>query len=244
MKILALFLVSQITFALDPKPNELIELNKRIELYGLKNIQPEMSRAADEYDLRVIELLQKDINENYIPKLYSFLGECNSQNCLEINQDYRVLQTQKGKVCLPYTQCGFYKCMEEKFQCHQEGVNYFTELALPTCNQYISNIKKKIFSQKGHNWIYSVMVCLQKGLIDECEINQNCEKESPKKTCDYITEFTLNFHPGCYLNSGVGICRLPLKDKINIWKTVNPYLTPREREEAYQVILTCIRGGN
>ena len=134
--------------------------------------------------------------------------------------------------------------MENKYSCKNENVNYFTDLAEPTCNQYVSNIKKeKLFTQKGHDWIYSVMVCLQKGLIEECEVNNNCKKSTPKKTCDYITDFTLKFHPGCYLNSSVGICNLPLKDKINIWRTVSKFLTKRERIEAYKVILSCIRMG-
>lgn len=243
MKIILLFLISQISFAFEPTQMELIELQNRIELYGLKQSKLNIILPDKNYNHKVIDELQNEINQNYIPKLNTYLGECSSYDCLLIKNEYRALLTQKGKVCLPYTQCGFYKCMEEKYQCKKEGVIYFTDLALPTCKQYVSNIKKSIFSQKGHDWIYSVMVCLQKGLIDECEINQNCQKETPKKTCDHITEFTLRFHPGCYLNSGVGICRLPLKDKINIWKTVSPFLTHREREEAYKVILTCIRGG-
>jgi len=89
------------------------------------------------------------------------------------------------------------------------------------------------------------MVCLQKGLIDECEVKGNCQQTTDllerKKTCEHITEFTLAYHPGCYINSGVGICKLPLKDKHSIWKTVSPFLTERERQEAYKVIFHCLK---
>jgi hypothetical protein len=133
--------------------------------------------------------------------------------------------------------------MEEKYQCESVGVNYFTKLAHPTCNAYVKNINEGIFTKAGVEWIYTVMVCLQKGLIDECEVKGNCptssDKKEQEKTCNHITEFTLAYHPGCYINSGVGVCKLPMKDKLNIWKTVGPYLTARERQEAYKVVFQC-----
>ena len=84
------------------------------------------------------------------------------------------------------------------------------------------------------------MVCLQKGLIDECELKKNCSKPTKKETCDYITKFTLEFHPSCYLNSGVGVCKLPMKDKINIWRTVAKYLTRDELDQAISTVKSCI----
>lgn len=243
MKILILLLIIP-NIAMSLTSYEKEELERRLDLYGLvenKKLIPLSEKI--EYDDSIINTLQSKIKKEYIPKLYSNLGHCESGNCLGSNNDYQYLITQKGKVCLPYTQCGFYKCMEEKYQCKQEGVDYFTDLAFPTCSTYTKNIKKKWFTQDGFEWIYSVMVCLQTGLIDECEINDNCDKETRKNTCDYITDFTLKFHPGCYLNSGIGVCKLPLRDKINIWRTVGKYLTDRERQEAYQVVLKCIKLG-
>ncbi len=242
MKILFVLLFSINCFALDIPFQLKDEFNQRIELYGLKKAKPLI--ALDqlvEYDTSVIQLLQKDIKQNYIPKLESQLGRCNEENCLNQISDYKELKLLNKSVCLPYTQCGFYKCMENKYQCKPEGIDYFTDLAFPTCSTYTENIQKKWFTQKGYNWIYTVMVCLQKGLIDECELSDNCNKETNKKTCNYITDFTLKFHPGCYINSGVGVCKLPMKDKINIWRTVGKYLTDREREEAYKVVLNCLK---
>ena len=224
--------------------SEAQELEKRANLYGLNNIkEPIPLEKKIKYNDSIIKKLQAEINKEYIPKILSTLGHCENNNCTSVTSDYRSVQTQKGKVCLPFTQCGFYKCMEEKYQCKKEQVDYFTDLAYPTCSSYTKNVEKKFFTQDGYDWIYSVMVCLQKGLIDECALKGNCKKESNKKTCDYITDFTLKFHPGCYLDSGVGVCKLPLKDKINIWRTVGKYLTTRERQEAYSVVLKCIRSG-
>ena len=192
--------------------------------------------------------LQRDLKNNYAKSLEQALGDCgdNIDSCLElIDQSYMRANYKKKEICFPYTVCGFYKCMEEKYNCDSVGVNYFTKLAYPTCSAYVKNIEAGKFSKKAMEWIYNVMVCLQKGLVEECEIKGNCKISNDlnmrKKTCNYITEFTLSFHPGCYINSGVGVCKLPMKDKLNIWKTVSPFLTPREKEEAYKVVFHCLK---
>jgi hypothetical protein len=191
--------------------------------------------------------LEQELQQVYLPVLEKKFGECgdNPSSCLSlIDDDFMVATLPKKEICFPYTMCGFYHCMENQFHCSEVGVDYFTKLAFPTCSQYEANIKKNSFTDKGVQWIYSVMVCLQKGLVDECILNGNCpvskDKAEQKKTCDHITEFTLAYHPGCYIKSGVGVCHLPLSDKLAIWKTVNPYMTKREREEAYKVIFECL----
>lgn len=200
-----------------------------------------LSSYSNETNIKSI--LEAEIKTTYIDFLKSHFGECSGsdKSCIREEDNYLVASFRSKEICLPYTKCGFYHCMEKKYQCEEVGVNYFTELAFPTCNQYVKNISDNKFSNVAVEWIYSVMVCLQKGLVEECEVRGNCEKESRKKTCDHITDFTLKYHPGCYLNSGVGVCHLPLKDKLAIWKTVNPFMTKREREEAYKVIFSCIK---
>lgn len=195
----------------------------------------------------VIEWLQNDLKNNYLSSLEEKWGDCGAspESCLSQKEDHVILNLPGKELCFPYTQCGFYNCMEEKFQCESVGVNYFTKLAFPTCSQYVKNVGQEKFSRQGVEWIYNVMVCLQKGLIDECEVRGNCQQTADlrerKKTCEHITEFTLAYHPGCYINSGVGICKLSLKDKHAIWKTVSPFLTDRERQEAYKVIFHCLK---
>ncbi len=189
--------------------------------------------------------IEHELKTTYLASLEKIWGACgdNPQSCLRQQDDYLLLNLEKKEICFPYTQCGFYRCMENKYNCESVGVNYFTKLALPTCSSYVSNIASDKFTKKGVEWIYTVMVCLQKGLIDECEVNGRCPVSDDlsvrEKTCNHITEFTLNYHPGCYIKSGVGVCKLPLKDKQAIWKTVSPYLTNRERQEAYKVIFQC-----
>jgi hypothetical protein len=195
--------------------------------------------------IEIKETLQAELRSTYLTELEKRFGNCgsNPESCLSQIDDYLVLNLPKKEMCFPYTMCGFYHCMEEKYQCEKVGVDYFTKLAYPTCSAYVKNISAELFSKKGVEWIYTVMVCLQKGLADECELKGNCPVGTnvveQKKTCDHITDFTLAYHPGCYIKSGVGVCKLPLKDKQNIWKTVGPYLTAREKKEAYKVIFQC-----
>jgi len=186
----------------------------------------------------------RNLKNNYYPKLEESLGICdlnNNGDCVKKNP-YPNATFGDTNICLPSTTCNYYKCMEDKYKCSNYNVNYFTKLAVPTCNQYVKNIKKGYFSNDGIRWVQSVMVCLQKGLTEECEIKGNCPSNlnSNKKTCEYIVDYTLKFHSGCYLNSAKGICNLPFKDKLMIWKTVGPYLTSREIKEAYKVVLKCI----
>lgn len=192
--------------------------------------------------------LEHELQQSYLPTLEKKFGDCGAEpsSCLSRVDDYMTANLPAKEVCFPYTMCGYYHCMEKQFHCADVGVNYFTKLAFPTCSQYEANIKKNKFTDVGVKWIYSVMVCLQKGLTDECFLNGNCsftndnDKVEQKKTCDHITDFTLKFHPGCYIKSGVGVCHLPLSDKLAIWNTVNPFMTAREKQEAYKVIFQCL----
>ncbi len=210
-------------------------------------IEPISQREKEESVNRIVKFLNDGLVQDYLPEVNRQLGECTSGNekthCLQTIDQYQVLETTQKNICFPSTNCHFYKCMEKTYQCESQGVDYFTNLAFPTCSQYVSNIDQLKFSRVGIEWIYSVMVCLQKGLVDECEVLGNCSQGTPKKSCQYIVDFTLKFHPGCYINSGVGVCRLPLKDKIQIWKTVRPFLTKNERKEAYKVIFHCLKNG-
>lgn len=201
---------------------------------------PLMSHAQEQ----TLQELNEDLKNAYFREAQAILGTCESGDCLKVKEGAKVFEDELGEEhCYPNTNCDFYDCMEKKYQCMDVDVIYFKKLAKPTCEAYVSNIKKGIFSEKGKDWIYRVMVCLQKGLFDECSLKGNCPtSENNEKTCKHITEFTLEFHPGCYINSGVGVCKLPIKDQLNIWKTVGPYLTKRERQEAMKVVRYCAFG--
>jgi len=215
-------------------------LEEKIEMFELdQQFNRAPSIVADSED--IILQLQNSLIEEFQPQLEQSLGTCDQAQCLTLSNEGARLRTAQKEVCFPYTHCGFYKCMEEKYRCSDVGVHYFTKLAYPTCSAYVANLQKNKFTQKGVEWIYNVMVCLQKGLVQECDLNNNCQQPSQKEVCDHITDYTLSFHPSCYINSGVGVCHLPLKDQINIWKTVGPYLTDRERVEAFKVVAYCLK---
>lgn len=219
---------------------------KRLELFELLPHQLKRRRSRSQQRPLPQELLgklQQDLETNYLTQAQKVLGNCSSGDCLKANSyQGREFFDRVGKShCYPYTNCEFYRCMEEEYKCMDVGVEYFAKLAKPTCEAYVANVKKGKFTKKGNEWIFNVMVCLQKGLFEECSLRGNCPtSESNEKTCKHITEFTLKFHPGCYINSGVGVCKLPLKDQANIWRTVGPFLTDRERIEAFKVVRYCL----
>lgn len=220
---------------------------ERLEVFGLigkeKRQNPRRSKPSTGKDtLKLLRALQNELEGAYLVNAQGVLGSCHRGDCLSQDGGSRKLEDATGAThCYPYTNCEYYRCMEEKYQCMDVGVEYFQKLAKPTCESYVSNIKKGLFSSKGEEWIYTVMVCLQKGLFEECSLRGNCPKsESNESTCRHITEFTLKFHPGCYINSGVGVCKLPLKDQVNIWRTVGPFLTEREKAEAFKVVKYCL----
>lgn len=216
------------------------KLDEMIKLFELdQRYNREPSIVADTSE--IMTQLQDQLINEYQPLLEQKFGPCEEGLCLSLSANGARLKTAEKEICFPYTNCGFYKCMEEKYQCSKVGVNYFTQLAFPTCSAYVANLQKNKFTPKGVEWIYNVMVCLQKGLVQECDLDQNCQQPTKKEVCDHITDYTLSFHPSCYINSGVGVCKLPLKDQINIWKTVGPYLTDRERVEAFKVVAYCLK---
>ena len=246
--ILFLFLTGNL-FAKSLTTEEENEFTRRLSLYGLlEEVGSKLSKKFKDYDNQIVSDFQYEIKTDYVIKVQSLLGKCDQENCIQerrstyFGRPYLTLKTSDDTICLPYTDCEFYKCMEEKYQCDKHGIDYFTDFAYPACSNYKRNLAKKKFTQKGHDWIYSVMICLQKGLIDECEINNNCQQESAKKTCEYIKSSTLTFHPDCYLNSGVGVCHLSIKDKVNIWRTIARFLTNDELKQAVETIKGCIIG--
>jgi|GEM_PF-622531 len=250
--------LSQFLQKSDLTSQERVLLKERIKLFKLDirlNREDENSKDSaakfnakaeptNSYADKVRAELDKDLSKDYLSWAQGELGLCSDGNCLRTEVSGKVLIDEAGvEHCYPTTGCNYYKCMEGQYSCMDVGVGYFSKLAKPTCESYVANIKKDLFSKKGVDWIYRVMVCLQKGLFEECQVKGNCAKsESNQATCDYIVDFTLKFHPGCYLESGVGVCKLPLKDQINIWKTVGPYLTNRERIEAFKVVRSCLFG--
>lgn len=227
-------------------PKKFQELQNFIELIENENIDMNRSKINQKKVDQLKNELRTELKTKYLQSLVSELGPCLTSPCLTNKSTYDILNLKNREgICFPDVDCEFYKCMEEKHQCMDEGYEYFEKLAYPTCSNYVKRIGLNKFTEIGVDWIYRVMVCLQKGLVDECDKNGNClpSKNTNQKNCDYMTEFTLEFHPGCYINSGVGICQLPMRDQLAMWKTVLPYLTKREKREAYKVMWHCLTKG-
>jgi hypothetical protein len=192
--------------------------------------------------------MQKKNQLEILGKYYTpLLNQVNSNKgfekikCNDLDDYHYILDHHDKEICLPESNCQFYKCMEKKYSCSSVNVKYFKDLAFPTCSMYVTNMKVNKFSDEGIEWIYSVMLCLQKGLVDECELGLKCDKGNTKASCDYITKFTLEFHPGCYLNSGVGVCQLSAQDQLAILNTVGPFLTFDESIEALKTSASCLK---
>jgi hypothetical protein len=148
--------------------------------------------------------LERHLQQEYLEQVLETHGPCfGDQDCLIDQKTHVEIQLEQQTLCYPYTRCGFYECMETQYPCSSVGLNYFTKLAAPTCRNYVSNIQQDRFSQEGVEWIYEVMVCLQKGLFEECGLEGRCQRATVRESCEYIVDFTLSFHPGCYLESGL-----------------------------------------
>lgn len=227
-------------------PSKAIELMQFI--HQIENPEPTEQLFHQKLDTTKVDKLKQELQAelygDYLSSLINKLGPCTQSPCVQnINSFKKLSLEQNSNICFPNTDCGFYTCMEEKYRCMDEGYEYFEQLAHPTCSNYVKRINQNKFSGMGVDWIYRVMVCLQKGLVNECDRDGNCPSDNAKNSCHYMTEFTLSFHPGCYINSGIGICQLPIRDQLSIWRTVEPFLTPRERKEAYQVMWHCLTKG-
>ncbi|KAK5996059.1 hypothetical protein PT974_04486 [Cladobotryum mycophilum] len=108
----------------------------------------------------------------------------------------------------PLRSCNFYqRCAEDTLACGPEG--YPTKYGTKNCRRFENNLTK--FTQKGQDWIWNTMHCLQKALIQplsQCNMN-----------CDSIRTIAFDSHPTCYLQSGM--CDLDVEDWIMIVVTVN-----------------------
>src|SRR5690606_18654926 len=60
---------------------------------------------------------------------------------------------------------------------------------------------------KGKTWVDKTMYCLQESLVGVYRRNV-----APLPTCDTVRKTAFNSHPNCYVNSGVGVCSLPVSD--------------------------------
>ena len=101
--------------------------------------------------IEIKNILENHLKTNYLQSLEQQWGKCagDPESCLLDQDDYKIVNLPKKESCFPYTVCGFYDCMEQKYECSTVGIDYFTKLARPTCNAYVKNIQAEKFSKLG-----------------------------------------------------------------------------------------------
>lgn len=121
--------------------------------------------------------------------------------------------TSPAVLCQPSCQtppqtCAFYRtCAEAALPCGASG--YALGYGQANCDRFLRRLSH--FSQQGQAWIFRVMTCLQRFLIDGPLLRCGL-------TCDALKEDAFSSHPGCYLDSGV--CALPVWDWVQLVVTI------------------------
>ncbi|KAJ3102398.1 hypothetical protein HDU97_000605 [Phlyctochytrium planicorne] len=105
--------------------------------------------------------------------------------------------------------CDFYfDCLDKAHPCGADG--YAQSYGGKFCRRFKENAP--LFSEIGQKWLWNVMSCLQGHLIPTLG-NANA-------TCDAIRKDAFKSHAGCYLNTGISICDIPILDWLHLVKTV------------------------
>lgn len=108
----------------------------------------------------------------------------------------------------PPQTCTFYSsCAEAALPCGSSG--YAIGYGLRNCNKFMQRLSH--FSAAGQAWIFRVMTCLQKFLINGPL--QRCTLD-----CSSLKSDAFGSHPICYVNSGV--CDLPISDWLQLVITI------------------------
>ena len=126
--------------------------------------------------------------------------------------------------------CAFYsQCLESAFPCGESG--YAIGYGEKYCSRYDVEAG---FSAAGVVWRNAVLHCLQEKLVPLLE-------ETSTLTCDGVTTFAFDSHPGCY-TEGPSICFLPPGDVYNVVKTIDgqDLLSLRSAKQMAAVAGTCL----
>ncbi|TPX69593.1 hypothetical protein SpCBS45565_g02314 [Spizellomyces sp. 'palustris'] len=133
----------------------------------------------------------------------------------------------------PHT-CTFYtSCLEVAIPCGPDG--YAIGYGNKFCSKFQENADK--FTDKGEEWMYKVMSCLQESLVPKLPNNST---SSPKPmSCSELKSFAYSTHPNCYLSAGV--CTLHPKDWIVLLNSIGiqELFTIETIEQALAVAKGC-----
>ena len=104
--------------------------------------------------------------------------------------------------------CAFYSaCLEAEDPCGASG--YAIGYGEKYCSRYDVN---NTFSPEGIVWRNTVLHCLQDALVPILS--------DKSMTCDAITNFAFDSHPGCY-TANPSICFLPPSDALNVVSVID-----------------------
>ncbi len=126
--------------------------------------------------------------------------------------------------------CAFYSaCLEQAHSCGEPG--YAIGYGEKYCSRYDVD---QTFSPEGLVWRDAVLHCLQEALVPELAI-------ASKTTCDALTTFAFDSHPGCYTASP-SICFLPPSDVLNVVSVIDgkDLLSLRSAKQMASVAATCV----
>lgn len=106
--------------------------------------------------------------------------------------------------------CDYYRqCLEPRFKCGDTG--YPIGYGERYCNKFLSlnTPNNLILSLAGVKWRNSTLKCLQ------IELDLGVANHS-FNSCDELTNYAFDSHPGCYTLASANICDLPIAD----WRVI------------------------
>ncbi|KAK1231201.1 hypothetical protein PQX77_005727 [Marasmius sp. AFHP31] len=107
--------------------------------------------------------------------------------------------------------CAFYStCLEAHFNCGTTG--YPLAYGEHYCGKFSTPPNLSRFTDKGQQWMWDTMHCLQTALVPELE------KPSGPNACEKLEDKAFDTHAGCYVESG--LCTLSPQDWFAIMEIV------------------------
>jgi len=113
------------------------------------------------------------------------------------------------------TTCDFYNCLETRLKCGPQG--YPIGYGFKYCNKF----KPLESDPLTASWVKPTRKCLQDFLAGEAAKLPATFVPSAQY-CATLKDNAFNSHPDCYVNSGPGICALPVLSKAKIFGVVDP----------------------
>lgn len=127
------------------------------------------------------------------------------------------LNSEKTLFLNPDQKCDFYSCAaqaanDQKVCDLADKQSYFLNYGEKYCKRFSSRTEKSL-SAEGRGWLNRTLACLQSSIVEGCNQKKECAN------CGTIRKLAFDTHPYCYVSSG--LCKLSLKDQIEVAKTVD-----------------------